>query len=487
VRLDLHKAVLLSFSTAVALFVSEAVLALPGFQHTDDPFGPEWVGPETSPHPLFGTIYRPGSSFKTYYPDNPRGYFEAEDPRQAIWWLRVAAEGKATLVMPPDSPDVVRLAITKAAKEKWDVQLNKPRYTVRAHHLYTIAVTARADSPRTITVGFALAHAPWANLGLYQTIELTSTWQRFQLDFAATADDDNARIHVDAGNSDIAVELSAVTLRSRPDGTLIEPDRSDRQYYVSYQLNSLGCRGRDYAIPRPAGAGRIVLIGDSFTQGIGVHERDAFGSQLERLLNATTKAVGSFEQYDVINCGVSGFGTRDERLFYEEFGARYEPQIVLLVMVSNDEMSFREEVERGYVLRRRGRAESLSYIWRQIEDYRHRRPFPDYRRCVAEIHRLNTLVRDHGARLGVIIFRTKADYGGNPGAAMLNELTRTVTAGLQGTDIPLLDLGPAFLAQHPDEQLHVHEIDLHPNEIAHRTAAKEILKFLLSSELFRPR
>ena len=330
-----------------------------------------------------------------------------------------------------------------------------------------------------------MAHEPWANLGLYQTIELTSNWRRFQLDFTAIADDDDARIHVDAGNSDIAVELSSVTLRSRPAGTLIGPDRSQRKYYVSYRFNSLGCRGRDYVLPRPAGTGRVVLIGDSFTLGVGVHEPDTFGNQLERLLNEKTKALGSFESYDVINCGVSGYGTKEERLFYEEVGATYKPQIVLLVMVSNDDMSFLEEVEKGYVLRRAGRIESLSYIWRQVEEYRHRRPFSDYRGCIAEIQRLNRSVRTRGARLGVVIFRSNADYGGDYNAAMWDQLTNRVAAGLQGTDIPVLDLGPALLAKHPGEQLLVHEIDGHPNEVAHRTAAKVIFEFLLTHRLLR--
>ena len=485
--IDLHNAVLLCFSTAIGLFLCETALELPRFGHAHGPVGPEWVGDVSSPHPTLGTIYRPGSALKTYYPDNPRGYFETEDSRRATWALRVAGEGEATLATPSDRPDVTRVAITRAGKAKFDIQLNQPHFKVRAHQPYTIDVTARADSARSITVGFAMAHEPAANLGLYQTIELTSNWQRFQLDFSPIADEDDGRIHFDAGDSDVSFELSSVALRTRPAGALVAPDRSHRSYYVSYRFNSLGCRGRDYEIPRPAKTGRIVLLGDSFTLGVGVHDRDTFGSELERLLNEEAKALASFDRYEVINCGVSGFATREERLFYEEFGARYEPQVILLAMVTNDDMSFREEVKRGYVLRSPGRAESLSFIWQQVEDYRHRRPLRDYRRSIADVRRLNTLAREHGARLGVIIFRSNGDYGGDGNAEMWDYLIRTVTAGLQGTDIPLLDLGPVLLAQHPGEQLLVHEIDGHPNEVAHRTAARAILKFVLSKQLLRPR
>jgi GDSL-like lipase/acylhydrolase family protein len=316
---------------------------------------------------------------------------------------------------------------------------------------------------------------------------LTQAWRRFQLDFTATADDENARLHFDAGNSDIPVELSFVILRSRPGGTPIAPSRSHGQYYVRYQFNSLGCRGRDYEIPRPAGTGRILLLGDSFTQGIGVHQADTFASQLERLLNEKNRAPTSFGSYEVVNCGVSGFGTREERLFYEEVGERYQPQVVLLVMMTNDDMSFLEEIEKGYALRHPGRLESLSYVWRQIQEYRHRRPFPDYRGCVRELSWLRKSVRDHGARLGVIIFRSNRDYGGDETAEMWDELTNSVTAALRGTDVPLLDLGPALVARHPGEDLLVHDIDGHPNDVAHHTAAQVIFEFLLNQGLLRRR
>ena len=100
--------------------------------------------------------------------------------------LRVSDGNIAHLVFPPDSPDMVRIAITKAeTRTPYDIQLNQPRLKVKAGHRYLVNCLARADSPRSICFGFAKGHAPWTNLGLYNQIELTSEWQNFEEDFIA--------------------------------------------------------------------------------------------------------------------------------------------------------------------------------------------------------------------------------------------------------------------------------------------------------------
>jgi glycosyltransferase involved in cell wall biosynthesis/SAM-dependent methyltransferase len=146
------------------------------------------------------------------------------DIRWLNWWLRVAEGNRANLEFPPDNSDAVRIAIEKAATGmSSDIQLNEPQLTVKANHNYVINFLARADSVRSIFVGFAKAHAPWSNLGLFGEIELTSDWQSFQFEFDATEDEDDARIHFDVGQKDIPVELSSVTLCSLSEGKFIKP------------------------------------------------------------------------------------------------------------------------------------------------------------------------------------------------------------------------------------------------------------------------
>ncbi|MFC2169807.1 carbohydrate binding domain-containing protein [Acidobacteriota bacterium] len=138
-------------------------------------------------------------------------------------WLHVEEGNTANLVFPPDNPERMRINITKAtSKTAWDIQLNHPQLSVKADHRYVINFQARADSPRSIAVGFAKAYAPWDGLGLYRNIELRPEWQSFEMDFAATADEDNARLHFDVGGDEIPVELSTIRLRRLSDNLVIE-------------------------------------------------------------------------------------------------------------------------------------------------------------------------------------------------------------------------------------------------------------------------
>lgn len=480
----LPNAILLLLSVAVACFLGEAGLELLRISKDKNPtkLVPEWSDTMET-HPDLGFYYAPYSVLKTYYPDNPRGYFK-EEVNKEKWRLQNQEGNVANLVLLPDNTDMVRIVIKEAkTKTQEHIQLNQDRLSVKSNHRYAIHFLARADSSRTMTLGFAKAHEPWDNLGLYKNIELKPEWQNFDIEFMATADDDNARIHFSVGVSNVPVELSDVLLRSLPEGETIEPTLPPKRYFVSYRFNALGCRGRDYSIPRSSDTVRIVLLGDSTTLGVGVHEEDTFGYQLERLLNEEGAAQSFGNIYEVINCGVSGFSTRDERLFYQLFAARYEPDIVLLVMVENDDMSFAEEIKKGYVNRRTAKLESLFYIWGVIQEYRHKRPFPDYSACIGEILQLQNAVQKQGGCLAVMLFRNNSDFGAGYYAKIWDHLTKTIREGLQGTDIPILYLGEKLREKYQLENLDVHEFDFHPNEIVHATAAQEILSFLKREDM----
>jgi hypothetical protein len=66
----------------------------------------------------------------------------------------------------------------------------------------------------------------------------------------------------------------------------------------SYRINSAGFRGREHSLGRISGVNRIMVIGDSFTFGMGVNSDDTYPKQLERILNRKGIAC------EVINCGI---------------------------------------------------------------------------------------------------------------------------------------------------------------------------------------
>lgn len=101
---------------------------------------------------------------------------------------------------------------------------------------------------------------------------------------------------------------------------------------VPIRTNSLGLRSAEITAAKPAGAVRILALGDSVTFGWGLRAEDAYPSQLASLL-ATLRPGHSFE---VINAGVSGYGTWQERLWLQETGLSLQPDVVVVQAHLND-------------------------------------------------------------------------------------------------------------------------------------------------------
>jgi len=143
------------------------------------------------------------------------------------WSLRVAGDSMAHLVPVANDSDAVRVVIDKVGgSDAFDIQLNVANLKLRAGQNYQLTFRARADAPRSIAVGVAEAHAPWAGLGWYQRINLSSEWQDFSREFAALRSDESARIHFDLGDSSTPTELAALNLHHLGEGDAQQPDQS---------------------------------------------------------------------------------------------------------------------------------------------------------------------------------------------------------------------------------------------------------------------
>jgi len=107
---------------------------------------------------------------------------------------------------------------------------------------------------------------------------------------------------------------------------------SSPDYRVNVRTNSRGVRSdRDIPYQKPEGTFRIVGLGDSFTLGYEVEQEDTFLYQLE-----TNLKDRGFERVEVINLGVSGFGTSEELITLKEEGMKYDPDMVILGYFVND-------------------------------------------------------------------------------------------------------------------------------------------------------
>jgi lysophospholipase L1-like esterase len=99
----------------------------------------------------------------------------------------------------------------------------------------------------------------------------------------------------------------------------------------SFVTNSRGLRdARDFAYEKPAGVLRVLALGDSHTQGYEVRQEATYAAVLERYLARHGRRA------EVLNAGVSGFGTAEALAFLENEGYRYQPDVVVLGFYAND-------------------------------------------------------------------------------------------------------------------------------------------------------
>lgn len=97
---------------------------------------------------------------------------------------------------------------------------------------------------------------------------------------------------------------------------------------VHVHTNSLGLRGPERSLARPAHGRRLLVVGDSLAWGFGVEDEATFAARVER-------AVPGVE---VINGGVSGYSTDQALLWLQLQGLRFQPDEVVYVLAGNDDI-----------------------------------------------------------------------------------------------------------------------------------------------------
>lgn len=106
----------------------------------------------------------------------------------------------------------------------------------------------------------------------------------------------------------------------------------DGEFHGLVRLNNFGLHAPDYALEKPSGVFRILLIGDSFPQGIQVETDQTFPYLLQ---TALTQAAG--RPVEVINLSVDAYGTDRELLLYALLGWQFHPDLVILsIYAGND-------------------------------------------------------------------------------------------------------------------------------------------------------
>jgi lysophospholipase L1-like esterase len=107
------------------------------------------------------------------------------------------------------------------------------------------------------------------------------------------------------------------------------------EFSVSIKINSEGLRDHDYPAKKDPMVYRILVLGDSFTFGVGVNAEESYSKMLEAMLNKAPRGKAA-RTYEVINAGVEGYGTEQEYLYLHQLQLRYEPDLVIVGLHNND-------------------------------------------------------------------------------------------------------------------------------------------------------
>ena len=102
------------------------------------------------------------------------------------------------------------------------------------------------------------------------------------------------------------------------------------------RINSDGLRDREHTKEKPPETFRIAVVGDSYAEAFQVAQEKAFWSVMERRLQ-DCPALGG-RRVEVINFGVSGYGTAQELITLREKVWEYSPDVVLLAVTTNNDV-----------------------------------------------------------------------------------------------------------------------------------------------------
>jgi lysophospholipase L1-like esterase len=100
------------------------------------------------------------------------------------------------------------------------------------------------------------------------------------------------------------------------------------------EISSAGLRGPERALRKPENTLRLAFLGDSFTEALQVNEEASFTGIVERRL---AERLG--QRVEVLNFGVSGFGTTEEYLSLKHRVWKFAPDAVILCFLTANDVA----------------------------------------------------------------------------------------------------------------------------------------------------
>jgi hypothetical protein len=303
------------------------------------------------------------------------------------------------------------------------------------------------------------------------------------------------------------------------------------QYGHDVSFNSVGMRDREHTLEKPTGVFRILLLGDSFMEALQVPFEASLPYLLEKQLGERTG-----KQVEVVNAGVSGWGTDDELRYLTQYGLQYQPDLVVVAMTLHNDISdnLRQDwhTMRGDSLVEQPR-EPMSFLrykvvelkafiatrfqtyqlWRRV---RHggeirqtgkqlnshivqlfREPTPDqitwgYRFTGLLLQRMQAVTAAEGGHVVLVLLPLRVQLSDSSFSSFVQSAAatpaqmppgkpqRVITGIADGLGIPVIDLLPSFRQRTAESDAPLYVLwDGHWNEAGHRLAAAVVTQGLL--------
>lgn len=134
------------------------------------------------------------------------------------------------------------------------------------------------------------------------------------------------------------VAYPSLFMQDRTLGAAHRPDAKGlwrTEGYAHIRINSDGLRDIEHTLTKPAGTLRIAVLGDSYAEAFQVKLQDTFWSVLQNKLRSCPATYG--RNIEVINFGVSGYGTAQELIMLQTKVWKYDPDMVLLAFLTGND------------------------------------------------------------------------------------------------------------------------------------------------------
>jgi lysophospholipase L1-like esterase len=106
--------------------------------------------------------------------------------------------------------------------------------------------------------------------------------------------------------------------------------RESIEYRYQFMTNSQGLAYREVPLARTPGTSRVLVLGDSYTEGWGVEMPDRFTNRLERHFADAGQSI------EFINGGLAASSPTDYARLLDKVGLKYQPDAVLICVFTND-------------------------------------------------------------------------------------------------------------------------------------------------------